>query len=1286
MAERNDNLNQKQDKQKQSIEPERSREQEYKRPTEPERPREQEHKRPTEPEHPREQEYKRPTEPERPREQERPTEPERPREQERPTEPERPREQEYKRPTEPERPREQEYKRPTEPEHPREQEYKRPTEPEHPREQEYKRPTEPERPKEQENIQHTEQKQEPQITDKQREIWLKAEPEIIKEQRKLREVEKLYLHPEDTYNRYLQKYNREYDFITKNIAFDEKQKREAVFAKTVGLLLNSKDEGERKLGVLYMIYNAPPSDYYQNLLSRHTQELLSIAFETDNPEIRKQAAYLANTIKNQPIETVQDQLLSLANKVVETYKGDVVIDTIPVKLQHSLDNYKYFKEVEDYYNILSKEKSADRVVYAQEKLAEKLSSIDDILLTNKAYNMELSYDLHNIQKFKEERGVVDKNPITPQEIVKKTLGTVAASGSALQEAYRAANRYDNSMLAGKAVLETLVVKPLARRARDQKLIDEALQATAEDFVNTTVMAFILGMPVFGILEEPLPSDIGDILASLPRGVPIDAKGRQEYLDSFIREHGDVVEKLRKYANERMNRILKSNPDERKRFLRTAQEWAKDRGNDSRLLQMQIASALNAKLRFGGFTVSKLTISIANSTLFLERYTEAKNFTDQMELFTKGVVVPMVTMSSKEFMKIVNILKKKTSFFDMFKNNKYVAAVGAWIGSSVKWAKYVNAKYARLIGGAGRTLSVLLHADKPSDIIHALVTKPIMNMVHKIINKMLRAVGRVIVRMLKVALQVLAQIVAVILPYALILALILLPIIILVSMFLSPIGRISYTDMEKSYIMDNQPAMKTIQNVLFGSKYGINDIDSAMISANDIQDKEQRKKEIEKIKQAYQWSQEYIMTNMMHPIQAYTVKKLLTKDEISKYNGRGDMFAIPYTARTYTIYETETATYICEEQTTTTATTDTEKPQPITTYKKVLQTSTINYSTILEVTPPATCELDGQIVTETILKNTYDNARLVKVLLNPKKDQLYVDGAYVDNMLLVYGQTASTYYAIISKPRDAYFVDHTSLLYLPKTNAQVPTASMTKKEIEDLIRSEITKWIPVEVLSYGGQLKVQYVPPHTVPLLIPVERPTIQEMQTYYAKYAVNNPWTRIARTFTDNAELSICDKNGTNIYESSDMGMTTSDSMDKNFLCVSKKVTKLTINPKDFGGVDWTYQLPTSASTSTTATSSVHLGSGLEREYVTIDILDGKKNTVVTFSILAASVDVAALKAQTHTSVANIPIVSPSNKNTFFEIYYSDKNTTWAHIMAHDVPVFVNETNNGDAMVYLYWK
>jgi len=73
-------------------------------------------------------------------------------------------------------------------------------------------------------------------------------------------------------------------------------------------------------------------------LSRHTQELLSIAFETDNPEIRKQAAYLANTIKNQPIETVQDQLLSLANKVVETYKGDAVIDTIPVKLQHSLDN------------------------------------------------------------------------------------------------------------------------------------------------------------------------------------------------------------------------------------------------------------------------------------------------------------------------------------------------------------------------------------------------------------------------------------------------------------------------------------------------------------------------------------------------------------------------------------------------------------------------------------------------------------------------------------------------------------------------------------------------------------------------------------------------------------------------------------------------------------------------------------------------------------------------------------------------------------------------------------
>jgi len=55
-----------------------------------------------------------------------------------------------------------------------------------------------------------------------------------------------------------------------------------------------------------MIYNAPPSDYYQNLLSRHTQELLSIAFETDNPEIRKQAAYLANAIKNQPIETVQD--------------------------------------------------------------------------------------------------------------------------------------------------------------------------------------------------------------------------------------------------------------------------------------------------------------------------------------------------------------------------------------------------------------------------------------------------------------------------------------------------------------------------------------------------------------------------------------------------------------------------------------------------------------------------------------------------------------------------------------------------------------------------------------------------------------------------------------------------------------------------------------------------------------------------------------------------------------------------------------------------------------------
>ncbi|MGB4305837.1 MAG: hypothetical protein WBJ18_05995, partial [Coprothermobacter proteolyticus] len=402
------------------------------------------------------------------------------------------------------------------------------------------------------------------------------------------------------------------------------------------------------------------------------------------------------------------------------------------------------------------------------------------------------------------------------------------------------------------------------------------------------------------------------------------------------------------------------------------------------------------------------------------------------------------------------------------------------------------------------------------------------------------------------------------------------------------------------------------------------------------------------------------------IQAYKVNKLLTKDEISKYNGRGDMFAIPYTARTYTIYETETATYICKGQ------------------KPVFQTSTINYSTILEVTPPAFCEPGQTRVTETKLKKIHDNARLVKVLLNPKKDQLYVDGAYVDNMLLVYGQTASTYYAIISEPQDAYFVDHTSLLYLPKTNAQVPTASMTKEEIEDLIRSEITKWIPVEVLSYGGQLKVQYVPPHTVPLLIPVEKPTVQEMQTYYGKYAVNNPWTRIARTFTDNAELFICDKNGTNIFGPSNMVL--EGSIDDYFLCVSKKVTNLTINPKDFGGVDWTYQLPTSVSTSTTATSSVHLGAGLEREYVTIDILDGKKNTVVTFSILAASVDVAALKAQTHTSVANIPIVSPSNTNTFFEIYYSDKNTTWAHIMAHDVPVFVNETNNGDAMVYLYWK
>jgi len=50
-------------------------------------------------------------------------------------------------------------------------------------------------------------------------------------------------------------------------------------------------------------------------------------------------------------------LLSLANKVVETYKGDAVIDTIPIKLQHSLDNYKYFKEVEDYYNILSKRRA-----------------------------------------------------------------------------------------------------------------------------------------------------------------------------------------------------------------------------------------------------------------------------------------------------------------------------------------------------------------------------------------------------------------------------------------------------------------------------------------------------------------------------------------------------------------------------------------------------------------------------------------------------------------------------------------------------------------------------------------------------------------------------------------------------------------------------------------------------------------------------------------------------------------------------------------------------------------
>jgi len=1094
----------------------------------------------------------------------------------------------------------------------------------------------------------------------------------------------------------LQQYNRDISFTKKVdtvLSNNEHEKRYVAELSTIGAFLRSKDEDERKLGVLYMIYRGNPSNYYHAQIYSHAKEILIAAQTSKNAEVVQRAKELHDqvfgdkkkNIKPIPIEAVQGQIEELARTIAEEYKDDVVIDTLPLKFKNSLDNYNYFKELEQYRYISANGGTAEQQEKVKRKLEEMYRQLDDRIMANRLYHREIAYDLEHIEKSKIKEKAPLTEKLTPAEIARRIYKNASEVGGTIKGMYNAANAYDSSALGGKTALGLAISSYLDKKAQIQAKIDMAIEETMNDFVGATVMGLALGMPVFAVLKDPLPENIQGILDSIAKEIPSNTQDKEAYLKQFFKENPDALKELTDFSVKYMNLLLKRDPEKLEQFKRMALANLKDIDNDARIYHKQLFSTINAKLRFGGITVTKVEISIGKSIAFLEKFTNAHDFTEQLALFYSGIVVPMLKLGSKEFIKIVNKLQQKTGFLNMFKNNKYVMTAATWLSNSTKWAKYINAKYSKLIGGAASTLSVLMRAEQPSDIIQAILGKPLQNMVHKMLNKVMHTMYRLFIAFLKIVGKIVMKALAAIWPVLLMAALILLPVILLVAIFMSPGNNIP-KDQDLAYILDNQPAFQSMQNVLFGNEYGINNITSALVSAEQNPDEKSREKQLAEVRQTFTKTQEFLVANAMHKISAYPINELLATDDIAERSG--DKYAVLVDDNTYTVYKVETTTYACKNATTvTTASTATIplEPEP--------QNSSISYTTELPVlTPTLTCEFEGQVFTSTALKQTYPDARLVKVLLNPREDQLYVDGKHENRVLLAYSQTASTYYATVSKPRDAYMIDHTSLLYMPMQTSTQKTVTLTKEDIEDLIRSEITKWIPVEVLSYGGQLKVQYVPPHTVPLLIPVKKPTVQEMQTYYTKYAVNNPWTRIARTFTDNAELFICDKNGTIIYNTSDISMIMigSGAIDDYFLCVSKKVTKLTINPKDFGGVDWTYQLPTSVSTSTTATSSVHLGAGLEREYVTIDILDGKKNTVVTFSILAASVDVAALKAQTHTSVANIPIVSPSNTNTFFEIYYSDKNTTWAHIMAHDVPVFVNEytneTTNGDAMVYLYWK
>jgi len=1145
------------------------------------------------------------------------------------------REQEYK-PQEPERPREdyqhreQEHK-PQEPERSkqdyqhREQEHK-PQEPERSKqdyqrkEQEYK-PQKPERPKEdyQRREQTTQATQQQSV--QRYELWQKIEKNIVYEESKLSEVNKLYLRPDDTYSRYLKQYNRSNSLANRIGLFTEEEKQRAEFMRETGKLLNSRDENERKLGVLRMIYNDDPAHYYRQQQYTHAQEILTIALAT--PELQQEAEQLSEALQTKPFEAIQNQLKELSDKVVKAHEDDMVIDTLSIKLQNSIDNYNYFKELNK----------------------EKLSQIDDVLQRNWVYSMEISSDLYNIEKIKSQQNIKKETTVTPQEIARSTYNAALKTGIVVSDAYRTANRYDNSALAGKAVLEVGVIRPLSQALNNKRLINESIQATTDNFVNTIVTQILLDMPVYATLKDSMPSDLEAMLSELHKGLPTDAKGKQEYLDRIFSEHSDIVEKTKDFVVGGLNKLLKKDPELKKKFENAVLVELSARGGDSKLLRLQVKEEINARLKFGGLTVTKVTLSFANSVFFLEQFSGSKNYTDQIELLNRGVILPMIRLSTKEFTALINTVQKKTNFFDMFKDNRYVASVATWIGNSTKWMNLIHSKYYRLFGNTGYALNALLHADKPSDIVQALAVRPAMNIVHRVMNRMLRAVGRMLMRILRIALKVVVQIVAVVLPYALMLALILLPVIIIASMFLSPVS-IDYETYQQAYILDEQPAMKIMQNILFGSKYGINDISVALIT----DDQEEK----EKIKQIYQEIQTDIIKNKMHPIETYSIKKLLTKDSIANYE---NIYGTPVDNKTYTVYETETATYVC------TATADNK-------YEKVLQSSAIDYTTTWKPAPSAVCESDGQIISETILKNTYTDARLVNVLLGPMRTDLYINGRNEINKLVAYGLTASTYYATVGNLETGYMVDHTSVLYDPNV-----------KEPQSMIKIELTKWIPDYVASNSGQLKVEYVRAGITPLLLPVA-PKEQQMRDYYSKYAVHDPWTNIARAFTDNTELFLCNQYG-------DIDAFASN----RFLCVPKKVQQLTINPKDFGGVDWRYQLPldtststTTTTTSTTTTSSVTISGGIEREYITIDILNKNNESIVTFNVLAGSVDIDKFKSQDHTEIVTIPLVQNSYDTTLFEIYYSTNDIAWAHIMTYHVPVFINGIQGGDAAVYMYWK